>query len=96
VRFQGYTWNHKRVRRIYCLLKLNHRIKPKKRLPSRDPKPLEEPKTPNTTWSMDFMSDSLIAGRKFRTLNVIDDHNREVLAVETDYPYVISHQVIYF
>lgn len=85
VRYQGYIWNHKRVRRIYLFLNLNHRIRPKKRLPSRNPKPLEVPLTPNCTWSMDFMSDSLEMGRKFRTLNVIDDHNREVLAVEIDY-----------
>jgi len=65
-------------------LKLNRRIKPKKRLPSRDPKPLAEPQNMNSTWSMDFMSDSLEEGRKFRTLNVIDDHNREVLAIEID------------
>ena len=84
-RYHGYTWNHKRVRRIYCTLKLNHRIKPKKRLPSRNPKPLEVPATSNQTWSMDFMSDSLIEGRKFRTLNVIDDYNREILAIEIDY-----------
>jgi len=85
VRYQGYPWNHKRVRRIYCLLKLNHRIKPKKRLPSRNPKTLSVPQTSNTTWSMDFMSDSLTNGRKFRTLNVIDDYNREILAIEIDY-----------
>ena len=85
IRFQGHTWNHKRVRRVYCELKLNLRIKPKKRLPSRDPKPLDVPSNMNKKWSMDFMSDSLTAGRKFRTLNVIDDHNREVLAIEIDY-----------
>lgn len=33
---------------------------------------------------MDFMSDNMIGGRKFRTLNVIDDGTREVLAIEID------------
>jgi putative transposase len=73
------------VRRVYCDLKLNHRIKQKKRLTRRHPKTLEVPKYLNKTWSMDFMSDSLNEGRKFRTLNVIDDHNRKVLAIEIDY-----------
>ena len=85
LRRQGYTWNHKRVYKIYCELALNLRIKPKKRLPVRTPVPLHQPAQPNSFWSMDFMSDSLSSGRKFRTLNILDDFNRESLAIEVDY-----------
>ena len=61
---------------------LNLRVKPKKRLPSREPRPLVAPEQPNVCWSADFMSDSLTNGRYFRTLNVIDDFNREALWIE--------------
>lgn len=38
----------------------------------------------NQCWSMDFMSDALMCGRRFRTFNVVDDFNREVLAIDVD------------
>ena len=84
IRNHGHPWNHKRVRRIYREMKLNLRIKPKKRLPKRNPDPLEAPSQPNQSWSIDFMSDGLTSGRSFRTFNVIDDFNREALWIEVD------------
>jgi putative transposase len=84
LRNQGYRWNHKRVRRVYRQQQLNLRVKPKKRLPSRQPTPLAQPESTNESWSVDFMSDSLQSGRTFRTFNVIDDFNREALAIEID------------
>jgi len=84
LRQQGFSWNHKRVYRVYCALGLNLRVKPKKRLPTRHAKPLAQPMAANICWSLDFMSDSLSSGRAFRTLNIIDDFNREALWIEVD------------
>lgn len=82
---KGFGWNHKRVYRIYRELELNLRIKPRKRLVRERPEPLAVPEQPNRTWSMDFMADQLADGRSFRTLNVIDDFNREGLGIEVDF-----------
>ncbi len=84
LRQEGLAWNHKRVYRIYRSLKLNLRRKGKKRLPSRNPERLAVPDTLNQTWSADFMSDSLMTGRRFRTFNVVDDFNRELLGIAID------------
>lgn len=82
---KGFSWNHKRVYRIYRELELNLRIKPKKRIVRERPEPLAEPMSINECWSMDFMHDQLENGRNYRLFNVIDDFNREGLAIEVDF-----------
>ena len=72
-------------RRIYRDLELNMRIKPRKRLQREQPEPLAVQEALNEVWSMDFMADQLADGRSFRTLNVLDDFNREGLAIEVDF-----------
>ncbi len=79
---KGYRCNHKRVYRIYR--ELNLRIKPRKRIVREKPEPLAVPEAINHCWSMDFLHEQLANGRSFRLFNLIDDFNREVLAMDVD------------
>lgn len=93
IRQEGILWNHKRIARVYKLMGLNKKKRTRKRIPARVKQPLIIPCAPNQTWSMDFMADSLVNGRRFRILNIIDDYNREALKIE---PYfsITSTRVI--
>ncbi len=55
-----------------------------KRLPARIKQVLYQPDSVNEVWSVDFMSDTLWDGRRFRLLNIVDDYNREVIHIEAD------------
>lgn len=78
----GRPWNHKRVWRVYCELGLNIPRRTKRRIPKREPTPLAAGACVNRGWALDFMHDVLYDGRRFRTLNVIDEANREALAIQ--------------
>ena len=82
LRLNGRTWNHKRVWRVYCEMGLNLPRRTKKRIAHREPIALEAGTSINQGWALDFMHDSLYDGRRFRTLNVIDEANREALTIE--------------
>ena len=78
----GHPFSHKRVHRVYCDMKLNMKRRTKKRVITRERQPLDCPQEINDTWTLDFMRDTLYDGRPFRTLNVIDEGNREALRIE--------------
>jgi len=80
---EGWQVNHKRVYRLYVEEKLSLRRK-RGRKRSGVRQPLPEPVAANQVWSVDFMTDALSSGRRFRTLNIVDDYTRECLAIEVD------------
>lgn len=63
---------------------LNRRRAARHGLPKREHVPLDVPRSPDSIWSADLMSDALACGRRFRTFNVEDDFTREALHIEVD------------
>jgi len=84
LRREGWAVNHKRVYRLYREEGLAVRRRKRKRMGAVERPAPAMPTRPNQRWSMDFISDALSAGQKFRSLNIVDDFNRECLAAEVD------------
>lgn len=83
LRLRGKAWNHKRPLRV-LRFRAKSTTSHTSQLPKRPHQHLFVPDQQDQVWSADFMSDVLYYGTRFRTFNVIDDHNREVLAIEID------------
>ena len=75
---EGLVVNKKRTYRLYTAMGLQVRTKKRKKL-VRPRQPLAVPIGKDIRWSMDFVSDQLSNGRRFRVLNVVDDHTRELV-----------------
>ena len=80
---EGLVINHKKTERIYSEEKLSIRRKRRKKI-SRVRVALPVPTAPNEQWSMDFVSDSLHNGRRFRILTIVDNFTKESPLVEVD------------
>ena len=82
LRREGWPVNHKKTHRIYCLEGLNLR----KKRPRRHVSAAHRQQRPVLTgidqcWSMDFVSDNLFNGTRFRALTVVDNFSRECVAI---------------
>jgi putative transposase len=84
LRREGWRVNHKRVYRLYRLegLSVRHTVR-RKRVSALRPL-LPAAQAPNEQWSMDFMSDRLASGQRFRVLPLVDNMSRESPAIEVD------------
>lgn len=88
LRREGFQVNHKRVERIYREEGLQIKKRKKRRQTAALRVVIPPPSGPNERWSMDFVSDSMADGRRFRCLTVVDDFSREspIIVVDTSLP----------
>ena len=81
---EGYLINHKKVFRLYREERLRVRRRGGRKRAIGTRAPMTVPMAPNDRWSLDFVSDQLTEGRRFRILTVVDDRTRECLALVAD------------
>lgn len=84
LRREGHMINHKRVERIYSEEGLQLKKRKKRRQTAALRMVMPTPTGPNQRWSMDFVSDCIANGRKFRCLTIVDDFSRESPAIVVD------------
>lgn len=84
LRREGHAVNRKRVQRLYREETLTVRRRGGRKRAIGTRAPLEVPQQPNERWSLDFVSDQMLDGRRFRILAVVDDATRECLTLVAD------------
>jgi len=87
IRGSGSVVNHKRVRRLYRLHRLQLQYRRKLKLHNIKVEPLSVPLQPNKIWAIDFMHDALNNGRKVRLFTAIDACTRECIEIAADYGF---------
>jgi putative transposase len=76
--------NHKQTERIYKEEGLGLRKKQRRNGAAGARVVMPIPERPNKKWSMDFVTDSIVTGRLFRALTIVDDYSRECPTIEVD------------
>lgn len=84
LRREGVRMNHKKLRRLYAEERLQVRRRGGRKRALGTRAPMAVPQAPNQRWSLDFVSDALADGRRFRILTVVDDFTRECLCLVAD------------
>jgi len=84
LRREGLVVNHKKLFRLYREEKLTVRRRGGRKRAIGTRAPMLVPLRPDERWSLDFVSDQLTDGRRFRILAVVDDCTRECLALVAD------------
>lgn len=87
--------NHKWIYRIYCEEELSLKMKRKKKRASHARVPLSAASGINERWTMDFVSDRLEEGHRFRALTVLDMYTREALAIAPGFSLTGEQVVVY-
>ena len=81
---EGLVTNHKRTERLYREEGLALRKKRRRKGAAGARVVLPMPQRINERWSMDFVTDSIVTGRRFRALTIVDNYSRECPAIEVD------------
>lgn len=91
LRREGLVVNHKRTERVYSEQGLSLKLRKRKKRPSHVRVMMPEPSGPNERWSMDFIFDQLMTGRRMKCLSVGDDFTREALVLEAGHSFRGDH-----
>lgn len=84
LRRRGFAVNHKRTERLYREMKLSLRLRKRRKRASGVRVMTELPMLANQQWSMDFVMDQLVTGRRIKCMTLVDDFTRECLAIAVD------------